>query len=275
MDFLTDQRKSFFEENGYLRLGNPVTKEKIEAVDSRVADIMAGKIRYPGMFFQLKKQTDSYNEKHPGNDFYGASNEYRKIKDLEYDPVLLSFFQNPTFHEIARTYIGENVSIMRAMLMNKPPMGGDPLPYHQDISLDWEMSAPPKLTIWVAIDPATKANGCLEVIPGSHRLGRIERGHVVSATKIEDIAKQHPSQFVELAPGEAIVFHNALLHRSGINQTQSMRRGLTLCLMDAAISHTKTGHFYPVLFGENSLTPESVAKLTAIPQPVYGSAGPT
>ena len=54
----------------------------------------------------------------------GTTLQYRKIMGLEQDPVYLAYMQHPLFRQITRRYIGEDVSIFRAMFMNKPAEKG-------------------------------------------------------------------------------------------------------------------------------------------------------
>jgi ectoine hydroxylase-related dioxygenase (phytanoyl-CoA dioxygenase family) len=237
---------------------------------------MMGKVQYPGMFFQRDAESGKYEDiKFGSSDFSGPSLDYRKIKDLEYDPVCLRFLQNPIFRQLGEKNIGPNVASMRAMMMNKPAGGSSSLPYHQDISTEWEMTIPPVLTIWTAIDEATRENGCLEIIPRSHLHGMIGNGHILRPEDEPRYAPPGSSLFLEMTAGEAVVFNNALLHRSGANRSNRSRLALTLCLMDAATRHRKTQRAYPVIFGEGALTPESVGALERIPPQVYVPASAT
>ena len=156
-----------------------------------------------------------------------------------------------------------------SMVMNKPAQGGTILPYHQDVSAKWEMTTPPMFTIWTALDEATRANGCLEIVPRSHHHGKIGVGHMITAEEEVRYAPPGSSMFVELKAGESVVFHNATLHRSGINTTDKPRRAFTVCLMNGATRHTKTGKCYPIVFGRDALTPQQVKALTRIPSHVY------
>jgi ectoine hydroxylase-related dioxygenase (phytanoyl-CoA dioxygenase family) len=131
------------------------------------------------------------------------------------------------------------------------------------------MSHPPAFTIWTALDPASVDNGCLRVVVGSHQEGKIGTGHALSETGLDVYVEQGTVEHIELASGESIIFHNALLHGSGPNNTARSRLAMTICLMDAATQHTRTGKHYPVIFGENPLTQESIRNLAAIPGHVY------
>ena len=97
-----------------------------------------------------------------------ATLSYRKIQDLEFDPLFLRYMQRPLFKHICeRAYgLGTPVSSYRAMFMNKPAHEGTDLAWHQDrwTSLDRD----PLITIWTALDPAREDNGCMWVTPGRH-----------------------------------------------------------------------------------------------------------
>lgn len=267
---ITDAHFQSYEEFGYCIFKDYVSPAQVEAMRQRIDDIMMGKIVYEGMFFQKDPATMDMNAAGKKDlTFDGASINYRKIKDLEYDDVFLAFMQNDVFRAMAEKYIGKNVSSMRAMVMNKPPHTTSLLPYHQDISEKWEMTIPPVFTIWTAIDAATMSNGCLEIVPKSHKHGVIGIGHIITSEEEAQYAAPGSSIFVELKPSESILFHNGVLHRSGANKTDKPRRALTLCLLDAETHHKKTGKPYPVIFGEGALTVEEVKGLKKIPAHVY------
>ena len=97
--------------------------------------------------------------------------------------------QRPIFKEICDyIYGGETpIAAFRAMFMNKPARKGTLLPWHQD---RWNyLDRDPQVTVWTALDPATKANGCVQVIPGSHNFGLLNREHVSGYVSEENIRK--------------------------------------------------------------------------------------
>jgi ectoine hydroxylase-related dioxygenase (phytanoyl-CoA dioxygenase family) len=86
----------------------------------------------------------------------------------------------------------------------------------------------------VALDPATEANGCLKVIPGSHLLGRIEHarsGEQAGAEpdRVAAILERMPVVYSEMQPGSVLFFHCNTLHASGPNTSDIPRRAYICC----------------------------------------------
>ena len=119
---------------------------------------------------------------------------------------------------------GEVYHYHSKMIMKDARVGGA-WAWHQDYGY-WYQNAvlSPLLTsAFIAVDPATKENGCMQVIPYSHNLGRIE--HVLTGDqaganleRMGEILKRFPLQHVEMDPGDTLFFHCNLLHRSDQNQ---------------------------------------------------------
>ena len=255
-----------FEEKGLFKVEGLLSASEIQSLALLVDDLMMGKRSMAGMFFQLDPNSPDYgNVSFDQTVFSGPSLNYRKIKDLEYLPEFLAAIQNQTIKSIANSLVGDEVSTMRTMVVNKPSQSKTPLPWHQDISASWPMSMRPTLTIWIALDEVDEENGCVEWLSGSHNLGEIDGGHLTSESSLSDLLSKHPVVKGILKPGDAIVFDNAVIHRSSPNFSGRRRRGLTVCLMHAQTLNTKTNTYYPKLFGLDALTPEQVSSLTSIP----------
>ncbi len=252
---LTDGDWAVFEEHGYLRLGQPASDKELAALQTRMDDIMMGRVRYPGMYFQPDSETGSYGDVGAGGEWAEATLNYRKIEQLELDPLFLNYMQNPLFRSITRRVYGEDVTIYRAMFMNKPAHRGTILPYHQDGGTQWGLDRNPLITVWTALDEASIANGCMQVIPGSHKLGLFsEHGHTITSEQEAEFAKDENSIYLEAKPGEAILLHNWMLHRSGVNTIDVPRRAFTFCCMDGATrSKNNPNQTYPKIFGKNAL----------------------
>ena len=135
------------------------------------------------------------------------------------------------------------------MFMNKPARQGTFLPWHQD---RWSyLDRDPLITLWTALDPATVANGCVQIIPGSHKLGLINPDHPSGFLTREQAARYCPAEKVvhlELAAGECALLHNWLLHASDVNQTDIPRRAFSVCYMDAATKDRRSGQTFTQVF---------------------------
>ena len=139
------------------------------------------------------------------------------------------------------------------MFMNKPANRGTWLPWHQD---RWTFIDPdPLLTIWTALDPATKENGCVQIVPGSHRNGLINPEHLSGfLTKEQALEHCPPEKIVhlELKAGEVVLLHNHLLHASDINRSAQSRRAFSVCYMDASTRDTRDNSSFPIAFNGQS-----------------------
>ena len=86
----------------------------------------------------------------------------------------------------------------------------------------------------IAVDQATRENGCLQVLRGSHKMGRVDHGKRGDQTGADEeriaAARERPELVhVELAPGSAVIFHGNTLHRSDQNVSEDPRWAFICC----------------------------------------------
>ncbi len=249
---LTSAQWAQYESDGYLKLGPVLNDEDLAALQTRINDIMLGKARldYYRILMQLDSEDGKYeNAGAQSRGWKGATLDYRKIQDLEFDPLFLEFMQRPLFREICEQVYGEiPIAAFRAMFMNKPAHKGTLLPWHQD---RWtHLDRDPLITLWTALDPATMANGCVQIIRGSHKFGLINPSHpsaFLTEAQAQEFAPDDEVEYLELEPGEAVFLHNWLLHRSDTNATDVSRRAFSVCYMDARTVATN-GEKYTQIF---------------------------
>ncbi|MEZ0327168.1 MAG: phytanoyl-CoA dioxygenase family protein [Fimbriimonas sp.] len=249
---LTDAQWAQYQRDGYLILGKVLSDQDLKGLQDRIDAIMLGEadIDYSKVLMQLDSATGKYEdapEQSMGHK--GRSLAYRKIQNLEHDRTFREYIEDDLYRELCAKVYGPETPIacFRAMFMNKPAHQGTLLPWHQDawVYLDRQ----PEITVWTALDPATKANGCVQVIPGSHLLGRINKEHhsgFLTDEQVEKYCKEEDSAYVELEAGEAVVFHNWLMHRSDVNRTDNSRRGFSVCYMDARTVASNRETFTPL-----------------------------
>ncbi|KAI9005750.1 phytanoyl-CoA dioxygenase, peroxisomal isoform b [Hyaloraphidium curvatum] len=136
--------------------------------------------------------------------------------------------------EIASAFCGYGLKTIDMMVINKPPDAGvtGRHPLHQD--LIYFPVFGPTIGVWTAINPATRENGCLSFIPGTHKLGLLRHDvppwedknagfHGVVGISPENL----PLVYAELQPGDTVFFHPFMIHGSGKNRTQKFRKSLT------------------------------------------------
>ncbi|HWD38482.1 MAG TPA: phytanoyl-CoA dioxygenase family protein [Fimbriimonas sp.] len=236
---ITDAQWQQFEDEGFLVLGKLLSDEELAALQLRIDDIMLGKaqIDYNKLLMQLDSTTGAYadaGEQSMGHK--GSTLAYRKIQNLENDDLFEAYLSKPVFREVCSRAYGpeKGVACFRAMFMNKPSHQGTKLPWHQDAWTDLDRQ--PLITVWTALDPATKENGCVEAIPGTHKLGIVNGTHNSGFLEEEQIAEHCLPEkvvYLELKPGEVVLLHNWLMHSSDVNRTEVSRRGFSVCYMDA------------------------------------------
>ncbi len=252
---LTNHQWARFHVEGYLPLGQLLTDDELAALQQRIDDIMLGRadIDYARLMMQLDSTGGQYDQAGPQTlGFKEPTLNYRKIEKLELDPLFERYLRHPLFKEICRRAYGRHVpvAVFRSMFMNKPAGRGTLLPWHQD---RWAMfDRDPLVTVWTALDPATRENGCVQIIPQNHQFGVINPDHG-SAFLTEEQAAHHcpdaQAVHIELQPGECMLLHNWLLHRSDKNHSNQSRRAFSVCYMDGRTQSTNPDFSdMPVIF---------------------------
>jgi ectoine hydroxylase-related dioxygenase (phytanoyl-CoA dioxygenase family) len=121
------------------------------------------------------------------------------------------------------------------MILKEARVGGA-WAWHQDYGYWYSNGClwPDMGSCMIAVDAATRANGCLQVVRGSHRLGRIEHGKVGDQTgadpeRVAEIVQRLETVYVEMEPGSAVFFHGNTLHRSDQNKSDHPRWAFICC----------------------------------------------
>lgn len=129
--------------------------------------------------------------------------------------------------------LGGEPAHFHSKLMQKEPKVGGAWEWHQDYGY-WYRDGflyPQMLSVLTALSPANKENGCLQVLKGSHLLGRIEHGFSgeqvgASQDRIDVLMDQLELVYVEMEAGDVLYFHSNTLHRSDANLSESPRWSL-------------------------------------------------
>jgi phytanoyl-CoA hydroxylase len=226
---LSDQRVHEYEERGYLDVESLLTTEQLAELRQRTEDIVEGRVPdFP----------DEKLEFEPGANGVRTMLTVRKMNHCaESDPVLMRHAKNEKILDIVECLLGPDIKLYSSQAFMKPP-GGVEKPYHQD-SPYFTIEPMSLTTCWIALDDVTLENGCLWVVPGSHRLGPLphsekwEIGDRVDMRIPETAFDRNLEVPITLRAGSCSFHHSLLLHMSHPNQTPHPRRGLAFHYMTA------------------------------------------
>ena len=162
----------------------------------------------------------------------------------------------PRIVDAMEQLLGGEVYHYHSKMSIKEPRVGGAWNWHQDYGY-WYLNGclfPDLASAFIAVDPNTRENGCMEVLRGSHRLGRVEHGKFGQQTgadpeRVEQAEKIMDRVFVELAPGDVLFFHSLTLHCSAQNKSDKPRWSFICCYNTKHNNPYKASHhpFYEKL----------------------------
>ena len=215
---LNKQQIADYERDGYLIVRNFLSQPEVKKLyDIAIADDTMRKHSFD-LNDQTGKKTKLALWYSPGNDAYGLLTKSKRMVD-----------------SVSQLMDGDaEVCHFHSKLMQKEPKVGGAWEWHQDYGYWYknEFLFPDQMiSVMIAITDANKENGCLQVIRGTHKMGRIEHGfsgeQVGASQHYVDLAlKTMELVYVELKAGDALFFHSNLLHRSEANLSNNSRWSL-------------------------------------------------
>jgi len=169
-----------------------------------------------------------------------------------WEPRLFEWLLDEAVLDLVEPLIGPDIALWSSHFICKPPAVGKRVPWHED-SAYWKGRLDPVkvVTVWLAIDPSTPANGNMQVIPRSHHNGFSEYEKVARPeTSVFDAeirsGQFDPTQAVDciLRPNECSLHDGKLIHGSAANTGTMRRCGYTMRYMPTTVKHFagQTGH---------------------------------
>ena len=221
---LTPEEQSAWAENGYIVRYDVFTKKENDVLRQIADDIVNGKCLFPS------DRIDQNALVRDGEVEASGIHAMHKIHSVSfYIPEFLARVRDPRLTDPIVDLLGPNLLSQGNLYIWKAPKIGLGFPWHQDKwYFNWQYKTEMTVGTWTAIDAADKENGCLYVIPGSHKYGILEHedmeGSQQNEFKIARDARDEDGVAVELPPGGVIWFNNQLLHKSTDNHSLRFRR---------------------------------------------------
>lgn len=135
-----------------------------------------------------------------------------------------------------RILMGEEVAFFHGKVTLKEAGTGGAWEWHQDYGYWYDQGFvfPRMMSVSVALDHNDESNGCMRVLRGSHRMGRMNHGRVANQTGADTDRLDKLREFFDevpaiMPPGAALFFHCNTLHASGINSSDRHRRNFISC----------------------------------------------
>ncbi|MBM3263363.1 MAG: phytanoyl-CoA dioxygenase family protein [candidate division Zixibacteria bacterium] len=218
---LTQQEIDFFNENGYLLKEGFVSPDPLAEMDRETEDLH-------------ERMADGVPPDVQWEVFDNPALKPRIKQMMNADavcPSLDRFVRADTTLDIVEDLLGPDISFFHCKLLMKSALNGTVTPWHQDYGY-WSRSnnTPVYLNCMIYIDGATVENGCLQVVPGSHKLGLLTHEERKQAFgRFLPGYFQHRDDAIPLEGkgGTAIFFGPLIIHGSDANRSPQHRRACT------------------------------------------------
>ncbi|CCH00394.1 Phytanoyl-CoA dioxygenase domain-containing protein 1 [Fibrella aestuarina BUZ 2] len=223
---LTPEQIKHFNEDGYLIIKGFLNADEVEKLYTVAIEDSAVSQHAINVNDSSGKRSKLSLWYKPGNDVFGLLTRSQQLVD-SVDKLL------------DRNADGSQAGVchFHSKLMQKEPRVGGAWEWHQDYGYWYknEFLLPDQMmSVMVAITDANQENGCLQVIKGSHKMGRVEHGfageQVGASQRYVDLAlKTMELVYVELKAGDVLFFHSNILHRSEANLSDKARWSIISC----------------------------------------------
>ncbi|HZT40549.1 MAG TPA: phytanoyl-CoA dioxygenase family protein [Chthonomonadaceae bacterium] len=221
----TPEQVAFYRNEGYLKFGRIFTTAEMDALRDHVDEMIA------------------------------ALPEGKRPEEMDVphftDPWLFRYLADARVLDVIEDFIGPDIVLWSSHFIAKPRGDGKAVPWHTDGAY-WHGRLDPMevITLWLAVDPSTKENGCMRVIPGTHKSFKAAiESYVPVDGKTNVFGSRIPPELIEedkavdlnLAVGECS-FHDAwTIHGSNPNNSSLRRCGYTMRYMPANVVLTRKG----------------------------------
>ena len=227
---ITEEQKRAFQEDGYFVLDHVFGTAEMDALAERIE--------------AFQRRHEEAVAARGGTEGISRAGEITFTAFLaEQDEAIRAFVTRPEFVAIATPLLGPDVDLYWNQSVFKQPEGEREFPWHQDDGYT-PVTPSPYLTLWLALNDATPENGCISVLPGSHKRGLVP--HKPSPLGLVCYGSDEPDQGVRVpvTAGAMAVFPSLTMHKSGPNVSQGPRKAYVIQYSRAGLRHAETGEVF-------------------------------
>jgi ectoine hydroxylase-related dioxygenase (phytanoyl-CoA dioxygenase family) len=218
---LSPEQIAAYNRDGYIVVKQFISKDEVDKLYNTALEDDAMRKNALDLNDQSGKKTRLSLWFTPGNDVFGYLTRSEKVINAV---AQLLDSDAPVCH-------------FHSKLMQKEPRVGGAWEWHQDYGYWYKnqfMFPDQLISVMVALTPANKENGCLQVIRGSHKMGRVNHGFAgeqvgADMVMVNNALKTMELVYSELEPGDALFFHSNILHRSEANLSENSRWSIISC----------------------------------------------
>lgn len=231
---LSSEQRAAFDRDGYILVRGFFDPDEAELLQTAMEQDPAIRGHFYDRNDAAGMATKMATWNHPGDSVYGYAARSHKMVDTMED------------------LLGGEVYHYHSKITAKEPHEGGAWEWHQDYGYWYHNGClfPTMASAMIALDKCTKANGCLQVLKGSHQLGRVEHGLLdgeqvgADLRRVEEAQKHLDLVYCEMEPGDVLFFHCNTLHRSDQNRSDD-RRWTLICCYNAARNDPYLDHHHP------------------------------
>jgi hypothetical protein len=254
MNTLTEKQVAQFERDGFLNGGRVLSDAEVNELSTELDRIIAkgpdgfaaGEPK-PVLFRDLAKPTgDAYTTA-------GSKPVWQIVNIWEASPLFERFVHHPLIVRAVSRLTGfPNLQVWHDQVQYKPADTGGATGWHQDAPLWPSIEPMTPVSAWVPFDDALIENGCMWMVPGSHKWGNqqpylSEQSNLKTLPEFAQIKPADPSLKIEVRAcpvkrGEVHYHHSLTWHGSPENRSPRPRRALAIHYMTSEARYTGKGH---------------------------------
>jgi len=222
-----------YAESGFLAVEQALTPKE---VDGALAGLSALANPESGAAIQYEKWAEGKVDSMSPEERLDVTRKFAQFAHL--DKRLGRIAHHPKILDVVARLLGGEPHMFQDMALIKPPGVGREKPWHQDNAFFRMVPGTPIVGVWVALDDATLENGCMRVIPGSHREGPKRHARLRDLQICDNDVEVPRAVAIPLPAGGLMFFDGLIHHGTPANRTNTRRRAMQFHYSLAEVTRT-------------------------------------